>query len=115
MLLATNQPFNTVTSRAVARDAVRDRCPRPQNAGDRWLLRVRNGKSVMTPPLAGTFGTMGRNLFRDLGFRNWDLSVFKNFTFRERFSAQFRVEVFNVLNHPLRQSVRRFGGLAQRD
>ena len=25
------------------------------------------------------FGTMGRNIFRDTGFRNWDLSVFKSF------------------------------------
>src|SRR5207253_8018924 len=44
-------------------------------------------------------GTMGRNIFRDSGFKNWDLSVFKNFTFKERFTAQFRVEFFNVLNH----------------
>ena len=56
------------------------------------------GNSVMAPPKAGTFGTMGRNIFRDNGFRNWDLSVFKNFTFKERFGAQFRFEVFDVLN-----------------
>jgi len=59
------------------------------------------GNSVMTPPAQGHFGNMSRNLFRDRGFRNWDLSLFKNFTFGERFGAQFRVEVFNVLNHPL--------------
>ena len=57
-----------------------------------------DGNSVMVPPKAGTFGTMGRNIFRDNGFRNWDLSLFKNFTFKERFGAQFRFEVFNVLN-----------------
>jgi hypothetical protein len=56
------------------------------------------GNSVMVPPKAGTFGTMGRNIFRDNGFRNWDLSVFKNFKFTERFGAQFRFEVFDVLN-----------------
>jgi hypothetical protein len=55
----------------------------------------------MTPPVTGTFGTMGRNIFRDSGFKNLDLSVFKSFTFKERFSAQFRLEVFNVLNHPI--------------
>ncbi len=43
---------------------------------------------------------MRRNIFRDNGFKNWDLSVFKTFTFKERYSAQFRVELFNVLNHP---------------
>jgi hypothetical protein len=60
-----------------------------------------SGNSVMTPPVSGTFGTMGRNIFRDSGFKNLDLSVFKNFTFKERYSAQFRLEVFNVLNHPI--------------
>ncbi len=59
-----------------------------------------NGKSAMTPPSTGSFGDMGRNTFRDTGFKNVDFSVFKNFTFRERFSAQFRVEFFNLFNHP---------------
>jgi hypothetical protein len=58
------------------------------------------GNSVMTPPAPGTFGDMGRNIFRDTGFRNVDFSVFKSFTFSERFSAQFRVEFFNIFNHP---------------
>ena len=58
------------------------------------------GGSVMIPPAIGTFGTMGRNIFRDSGFRNWDLSVFKNWKFKERLVAQFRAEFFNVLNHP---------------
>jgi Carboxypeptidase regulatory-like domain len=59
------------------------------------------GSSVMTPPKAGTFGTMGRNIFRDQGFKNLDFSLFKNFKIRERFNAEFRVEIFNVLNHPV--------------
>jgi outer membrane receptor protein involved in Fe transport len=58
------------------------------------------GKSVMIPPAFGSFGTMGRNFFRDSGFRNWDLSVVKNFKFKERLTAQIRTEAFNVLNHP---------------
>jgi hypothetical protein len=60
-----------------------------------------DGGSVLVPPLAGTFGTMGRNIFRDTAFKNVDLSVFKNFTFKERFNAQFRVEFFNLFNHPI--------------
>jgi len=59
-----------------------------------------NGKSVIVPPALGSFGNMGRNIFRDSGFRDWDLSIFKNFTFHERFGAQFRWELFNVLNQP---------------
>jgi hypothetical protein len=63
------------------------------------------GSSFMTPPAndgtTGTFGNTGRNIFRDSGFKNVDFSVFKTFTYKERFSAQFRVEFFNLLNHPL--------------
>ena len=43
---------------------------------------------------------MGRNIFRDSGFKNVDFSVFKEFKFRERFGAEFRVEFFNIFNHP---------------
>jgi hypothetical protein len=59
-----------------------------------------NGKSVLVPPALQTFGTMGRNIFRDTGFHNVDLSVSKNFKLGERIKAQFRVETFNVFNHP---------------
>jgi hypothetical protein len=60
-----------------------------------------DGNSVMTPNATGTFGNMGRNIFRDRGFRDVDFSVFKTFTYKERYSAQFRVEFFNMFNHPL--------------
>ena len=43
---------------------------------------------------------MPRNPFRDQGFRNWDMSVSKVFKIKERLSAQFRAELFNVLNRP---------------
>jgi hypothetical protein len=29
-----------------------------------------------------------------------DFSLFKNFTWKERYTAQFRAEVFNIFNHP---------------
>jgi hypothetical protein len=60
-----------------------------------------SGTGVMTPPAPGTFGNMGRNIFRDSGFKNVDFSIFKTFTFKERYSAQFRVEFFNLFNHPI--------------
>jgi hypothetical protein len=59
------------------------------------------GKSVMVPPKQGSFGTMGRNLFRDTGFKNVDFSVFKTFKFKERYNATFRAEIFNLFNHPI--------------
>jgi len=58
------------------------------------------GTSVLLPPAYGTYGNTTRNLFRDAGFRNWDLSVTKAFKFKERLTAQFRAEFFNVINHP---------------
>jgi len=58
------------------------------------------GSSVLIPPAPGTFGTSGRNIWRDAGLRNWDLSVTKQFKFQERLTAQFRAEFFNILNHP---------------
>ena len=58
------------------------------------------GNSVLIPSAYGSLGPTLRNVFRDQGFRNWDLSVTKQFTFKERYGAQFRAEVFNLLNHP---------------
>jgi hypothetical protein len=58
------------------------------------------GSSVMIPPAFGTFGTMPRNMFRDSGFRDLDMSVDKTWKFRERLSAEFRAEFFNIFNHP---------------
>jgi len=58
------------------------------------------GNSEMLPPALGSFGTMGRNFFRDSGFRNWDFSIGKNWKFAERVTMQFRAEFFNILNHP---------------
>jgi hypothetical protein len=58
------------------------------------------GNSVLIPPAYGSYGTTPQNLWRDAGFKNWDLSVTKQFKFTERLAAEFRVEFFNVLNRP---------------
>src|SRR6267154_6246079 len=59
------------------------------------------GTSILIPPAYGTIGTSGRNNFRDLGFKDWDLSVNKDIKFKERLTAQFRAEFFNVLNRTI--------------
>jgi len=53
---------------------------------------------AQTPALR--LGTSGRDLISAPGFANVDMSAFKNFSFHERVTAQFRAEFFNVLNHP---------------
>jgi hypothetical protein len=58
------------------------------------------GSSIMLPPPLGQFGNMGRNMFQDSGFKNFDFSLAKNFHFGERYRLQFRAEFFNILNHP---------------
>ena len=59
------------------------------------------GNTVLIPPAYGSYGTTPQNFLRDAGFKNWDMSVTKQFKFKERLTAEFRVEFFNILNHPI--------------
>jgi len=60
---------------------------------------AQNG-TVLYPNAFGTFGNMGRNIFRGPGFVDWDASIGKVWSFSERFRLQLRAEFFNLLNHP---------------
>jgi hypothetical protein len=55
--------------------------------------------TVLYPQAFGTFGNMGRNIFRGPGFFNWDASITKTWKFNERISMQLRGEFFNVANN----------------
>jgi len=46
----------------------------------------------------GTFGYSGRNLMAGPGINNFDLGIFKNIPFKERYTVQFRWEMFNAFN-----------------
>ncbi len=59
-----------------------------------------SGSSVLIPPAFGTWSQSGRGIFRGPSFKIWDLSVTKEMKIRERVSATFRAEFFNVLNRP---------------
>ncbi len=48
---------------------------------------------------SNAFGTVPRNSLVAPGFSDVDFSVFKNGHIGERFTAQFRVEFFNLFNH----------------
>jgi len=60
--------------------------------------------AVGTPPQCFNLrGNSGRNIMIGPGITNLDFSVFKNNQIKkisENFNVQFRVEMFNVLNHP---------------
>jgi hypothetical protein len=66
------------------------------------------GNSILIPPAFGSYGSTGPNIFRGFPFYNLDFSVTKAMKFKERLTAQFRAEFFNILNHPNISNV--FGG-----
>jgi len=51
-----------------------------------------------TAPVA-SFGNAGRNSLVGPSFVNFNFSLLKNFPLTERFSLQFRTEIFNLFNH----------------
>jgi hypothetical protein len=59
---------------------------------DRWF-----DTSGLTP--AAGFGNLGRNSVIGPGFHNTDLSLMKNTRLGDRIRAQFRAEIFDILNH----------------
>lgn len=56
--------------------------------------------AAFTAPATGTFGTCAPYQFYGPGIQMWDLSIFKEFKFTERWKLQFRAEFFNAFNHP---------------
>ena len=58
---------------------------------------IQNG-GILTPPAYGTLGNASRGLFAGPNYRNVDFSVSKLWKFKERYSAQFRAEFFNLFN-----------------
>ena len=59
---------------------------------------AQNG-TVIYPMAVGTFGNMGRNIFRGPGFVNWDASISKIWRLGEKVKLQVRGEMFNAANH----------------
>ena len=49
-------------------------------------------------PTIGTFGNIGKNSLTGPNLIGWDMGIFKNFPFRERYKIQFRAEFFNIFN-----------------
>ena len=46
------------------------------------------------------YGSNGRNIFRAPFQTRFDVSVFKNFRFGERYALKFQADAFNIFNHP---------------
>ncbi|HWC19920.1 MAG TPA: hypothetical protein VG498_23100, partial [Terriglobales bacterium] len=52
-------------------------------------------------PACGTDGNVGRNTFRGPHHFTDDMSLQKDFKVTERVAAQFRMDAYNVFNHPV--------------
>jgi hypothetical protein len=65
------------------------------NPADRSLLINR---AAFALPAPGTFGNLPRGFVRAPGIKNVDFSMVKNWRIQERFSLQFRAEMFNAFN-----------------
>jgi hypothetical protein len=67
--------------------------PSTRTLGD-WF----NASSFAVQP-AGTFGNLGRNTVYGPGSINWDMSLSRQFHFKERWRLDFRADFFNIMNH----------------
>jgi len=54
---------------------------------------------VFALPAIGTYGNTARTSIRGPGANNFDVTVFKNFVYKERFRTQLRAEFYNAFNH----------------
>jgi hypothetical protein len=83
----------------------------PGNRPDagRVTANITGGQGVIsgafsTPPIVGGIytapGSIGRNPVFGPGIHTWDTGMMKSVKVWERVNAQFRVDAFNLLNHP---------------
>jgi hypothetical protein len=67
-------------------------------AGQRSTAQYFNTAAFVQP--INSFGNVGRNSMTGANLINLDSTVARNFKFAERYNLQFRVEFFNLANHP---------------
>ena len=60
----------------------------------------RFNRAAFTIPPVGRQGTLGRNVMRGFPLQQTDLSLRRRFRLGEKLSLLFRVDMFNVFNHP---------------
>ncbi len=104
--LRSGQPFTLFTNADIANiGAIQGTSQdRPDLTGDAHLANPTPSlwfnKSAYAVPKAYTFGSSGRNQLRSDRYQSLDFSLFREDALTERVHMQFRVEGFNILNHP---------------
>lgn len=75
-------------------DVVAGVSPFLQGAGKTYYLNP----AAFSMPAPGAFGNLGRGAIHGPGLTQFDLTLQKRFTVRERLGLEFRSEIYNVLN-----------------
>jgi hypothetical protein len=100
-LAITQSNDNSVFGTSSTRPSATGISPQPGGSfSDRIDNFINLAAFSITPQFS--FGNLGPRIsMRGPGLVNWDVSMFKTFTIRERFRAQFRAEALNATNTPL--------------
>ncbi len=69
------------------------------NAGPKTVDQWFNTAAFALAP-KGQFGNAGRNIITGPGYVDWDATLSRTFPVLERLQGEFRVEAFNLMNHP---------------
>ncbi len=69
-----------------------------QSNGVFWFSSAQ--AASFTLPIAGEMGTSGRNSFVGPGYFDMDMTLAKSFRLRGERRINFRIEVYNIFNHP---------------
>ena len=72
---------------------------RPSTNGSIPMPSARKCGNAALPELCH-YGNSGKGILEGPGFKNVDMSLFKNFGITERVKLQFRSEFFNIFNTP---------------
>jgi hypothetical protein len=105
MTFRTGNPFTLRTNNCVGSfnvctpDLVSGRDPNNAPSGGRTPGRWFDTDAV-TRPTPGTPGNLALQTNNAPGYAGVDMSIFKGFTFKERYTVQFRAEAFNIANRP---------------
>jgi len=105
VILQSGGPFTTTmqtnTTEAFSAGSLRanrigePNLPNSERTVQRWF-----NTDAFEAPQPFTFGNAGRGIIRADGLVSFDLSISKNFLFREGMYLQFRGDFFNAFNHP---------------
>lgn len=99
----SGSPFSAAYGQDVANIGARSISERANLIGDPYAGAHSTSALWVNPaafaaPAQYTFGNVGRNTLIGPGFFEWDFGGYKNFKITERFTFQFRAEIFNITN-----------------